>query len=155
MRFTDNKDIKITFEIEVLELFEKHKQLSENSLEAGGQLFAHFNSKEVIISKATGLRENDKRGRFFFWPNRKKENSEVKALFQKGFHYVGDWHTHPEPVPTPSDTDLKNISECYNKSKHNLQYFIMVVVGTAPFPNGIHVSLNSKNIHRKLHILSS
>lgn len=66
MQFTNNADITITFENEVLELFEKHKQLSEKSLEAGGQLFARFNKKEVIISKATGLRDGDKRGRFSF-----------------------------------------------------------------------------------------
>jgi hypothetical protein len=35
-------------------------------------LFARLSSEEVVVSKATGIREGDKRGRFLFWPNRKK-----------------------------------------------------------------------------------
>lgn len=46
MQFTNNGNIVITFEDEVLELFESHKQLSHDSLEAGGQLFAHFNKSQ-------------------------------------------------------------------------------------------------------------
>ncbi|MCD8497195.1 MAG: Mov34/MPN/PAD-1 family protein [Alphaproteobacteria bacterium] len=153
MQFTNNADITITFENEVLELFEKHKQLSEKSLEAGGQLFARFNKKEVIISKATGLRDGDKRGRFLFWPNRKKEQNEIKELFGEGYHYVGDWHTHPEIIPTPSKTDLKNIAECYTQSKHDLKYFIMVIIGTDGFPNGMHVSAHNSDQTIKLNFL--
>ena len=150
MQFTNNSDISVTFESEVLGLFERHKQLSEKSLEAGGQLFARFNATEVVISKATGLRDGDKRGRYLFWPNRKKEQNEIKELFGEGYHYVGDWHTHPEPVPTPSNTDLVNILECYNQSKHDLKYFIMVIVGTAAFPDGLYVSAHNSSCHKKL-----
>ena len=151
MRFTNESDISVTFASEVLELFEQHKQLSEKSLEAGGQLFARFNATDVVISKATGLRNGDKRGRYLFWPNRKKEQNEIKELFGEGYHYVGDWHTHPEPVPTPSNTDLVNILECYNQSKHDLKYFIMVIVGTAPFPDGLHVSIHRGSSSANLH----
>lgn len=150
MQFTNNADIRITFEKEVLELFEQHKQLSEKCLEAGGQLFARFNEKEVVISKATGLRNGDKRGRFLFWPNRKKEQNEIKELFGEGYHYVGDWHTHPELIPTPSNIDLVNILECYNQSRHDLKYFIMVIIGTDAFPNGIHVSIHNADLSSNL-----
>lgn len=152
MQFTNNSDINVTFESEVLELFERHKQLSEKSLEAGGQLFARFNATEVVISKATGLRDGDKRGRYLFWPNRKKEQNEIKELFGEGYHYVGDWHTHPEAVPTPSSTDLVNILECYSQSKHDLKYFIMVIVGTAFFPEGLHVSVHSSKSNQSLFV---
>lgn len=91
----------------------------------------------------TGLRDGDKRGRFLFWPNRKKEQNEIKELFGEGYHYVGDWHTHPEAMPTPSNTDLVSVLECYNQSKHDLKYFIMVIVGTDPFPNGLHASIHN------------
>lgn len=143
MQFTNNTDISVTFGKEVLELFEQHKQLTDKSLESGGQIFARFSVSEVMISKATGLRDGDKRGRFLFWPNRKKEQNEIKELFEQGYHYIGDWHTHPEPNPTPSNTDLVNIIECYNQSKHDLKYFIMVIVGTAPFPECLHVSIHN------------
>ena len=143
MQFTNNADVRVSFKNEVIELFEQHKQLTDKSLEAGGQLFARFSTTEVMISKATGLRNGDKRGRFLFWPNRKKEQNEIKELFGQGYHYIGDWHTHPEPSPTPSNTDLVNILECYDQSKHDLKYFIMVIVGTDPFPEGLHVSIHN------------
>lgn len=146
MQFSNDADINIRFEEEVLALFERYKQLDGKSLEAGGQLFARLNSKEVIVSKATGLREGDKRGRFLFWPNRSKEQTEINDLHREGYHYVGDWHTHPESIPTPSSTDLKNILECYNQSKHDLRYFIMVIVGTGPFPQGLHVSMHNSQL---------
>ena len=143
MWFTDNADINICFGEEVLELFEQHKQTKKKSLEAGGQLFARLSDKEVLVSKATGLREGDKRGRFLFWPNRKKEQDEIDALHKDGYHYVGDWHTHPESKPTPSNTDLVNILECYSQSKHELKYFIMTIVGTDQFPDSLHVSIHN------------
>ena len=152
MQFTNNADIRITFENEVLELFEQHKQLSEKSLESGGQLFARFDEKEVVISKATGLRDGDKRGRFLFLPNRSKEQDEIKELFGKGYHYVGDWHTHPESMPEPSKIDLENIVECYNKSKHDLRYFILVIVGQSSFPHGLHVSTHRSEVYEKLYV---
>ena len=151
MQFTNKSDISVTFASEVLELFEQHKQLSEKSFEAGGQLFARFNATEVVITKATGLRDGDKRGRYLFLPNRRKEKNEIRELFGEGYHYVGDWHTHPEAEPMPSNTDLVNILECYNQSNHDLKYFIMVIVGTAPFPDGLHVSIHSGSSSTSLH----
>lgn len=142
MRYGNKAGIRVTFENEVLALFEEHRQLTDKCLEAGGQLFARFNASEVIISKATGLRDGDKRGRFLFRPNRKKEQDEIQALFKEGYHYVGDWHTHPEGNPTPSDVDIENIRECYERSRHDLKYFILAIVGTNGFPTGLHVSLN-------------
>lgn len=140
MRFTNYTDVCICFTKEVLEIFEAHKQLSTRSLESGGQLFARFSDSEIVISKATGLREGDKRGRFSFWPNRRKEQDEITNLFADCYHYIGDWHTHPESTPTPSRIDLQNIAECYSQSIHDLNYFIMVIVGTNDFPEGLYVS---------------
>lgn len=148
MNFTNTKNINLTFTKDVLDLFKSHKQLSIRDLEAGGQLFAYFgDNRNVLISKATGLRPGDKRGRFLFWPNRRRERKEIKDLFAQGYHYVGDWHTHPQRIPTPSEQDIKSAFECYEKSQHNLKHFIMVIVGTDNFPNGISVSIhNSETI---------
>jgi len=145
MRFSDQQNLRVVFAKEVLALFEQHRQLTSKDLEAGGQLFARLSNGEVVISKATGLRDGDKRGRYLFWPNRLQERNEIKNLHKEGFHFVGDWHTHPEPEPKPSNTDLINILDCYSKSKHGLRYFIMVIVGSAHFPDGLHVSVHNTN----------
>ena len=58
-----------------------------------------------------------------------------------GLHFVGDWHTHPEPTPRPSEDDLKNMQECFAKSVHELRTFAMIILGTDPLQTGLHVAL--------------
>ena len=69
MKFSDEKKFNVLIEECVLKVFEEHKQLNSASLEAGGQLFAHFSENTISISRATGIRDGDKRSRFFFIPN--------------------------------------------------------------------------------------
>jgi hypothetical protein len=71
-------------------------------------------------------------------------------MHKRNLHYVGDWHSHPERVPSPSGRDLRSIRECAQKSTHGLNGFLLIVVGTAPFPEGLHVSLNNDDEHLRL-----
>lgn len=134
----------VVFSDEVIKLFKDHKQLRETDQEAGGQLFALFDDGKVKVIEATGLREGDRRGRRFFWPNRIAERREIKRRFEKGMHFVGDWHTHPEKIPSPSDIDLLNVRDCYMKSHHRLNSFLLTIVGTAEFPQGLSVSIHGE-----------
>ena len=74
-----------------------HRQFGPGSREAGGQLFARFEGKTIRIERATGPRPSDRRSLMAFVPNRLAERREITRLFKEGLHYVGDWHTHPEP----------------------------------------------------------
>jgi proteasome lid subunit RPN8/RPN11 len=64
-------------------------------------------------------------------------------MHRAGFHFVGDWHSHPEAVPTPSSSDTRTIMEAVAKSQHHLFGFVMIVVGNSRFPEALHVSLNT------------
>jgi integrative and conjugative element protein (TIGR02256 family) len=134
----------------VLNHFTKHQQLDNGSLEAGGQLFARFLDEYVTISKVTGPRAADHRSRYSYVPNRREEQREINDMHRRGFHFVGDWHTHPEPVPTPSPSDISTINQAVAKSQHHLLGFIMVVVGNGSFPSSLHVSLNTATSHLQL-----
>jgi integrative and conjugative element protein (TIGR02256 family) len=130
----------------VLKHFEKHKQKRADSLEAGGQLFARLSAlPEVIIEQATGPRPSDFRTRTLYIPDRSAEQPEIDYWHKKGLHYVGDWHTHPEVIPNPSSCDTESIRESFVESKHHLHGFLLMIIGTAPFPNGLYVSLNNAN----------
>lgn len=143
MQFTDGKTITIRFEEGVIACFDRHRQIKSSDAEAGGQLFARYGDGEVLICKATGPKENDKRGRFFFFPNRKSERAEILKNHEDGLHFIGDWHTHPEVIPKPSSDDFASIQNCYRESKHSLKYFIMVIIGTSEFPQGLSVSIHN------------
>jgi integrative and conjugative element protein (TIGR02256 family) len=112
------------------------------SREAGGQLFASIKNNRWVVAKATGPRPTDLRSRFAFRPDRKAEKSEIFALFRTGLHYVGDWHTHPQDVPSPSYTDIRNITETVQASEHSLPGFLMAIVGRLPAPDGLWLSFH-------------
>lgn len=128
---------RIVFHREVLEVFEKNKQTGYFTPETGGQLFALLKDGQVDIVRATEAGKRSKRSRFFFRPNRDDEQAEIRDAFAGDFHFIGDWHTHPEKKPTPSGTDLAKSTEIFTRSTHELNAFCLVVVGTAPFPNGL------------------
>lgn len=135
----------------VLAHFERYRQASPGSREAGGQLFARFDHLEIHLEHATGPRPTDYRSVTSFYPNRFVERREIRKYYKSGFHYVGDWHTHSELSPTPSHMDIASFQDMFSKSRHNLASFIMVIVGTAPLPAGLFVALcDDKGIHRLL-----
>jgi integrative and conjugative element protein (TIGR02256 family) len=126
----------------VIQQFRRHRQLRPADREAGGQLFARFDSSKVIVEEATGPRTRDRRTAFGFWPDRKAEQREINHRHRKGLHYVGDWHTHPEDRPQASKMDEVSIRECFLKSKHDLDAFILIIVGRLEGPKGLLVAVH-------------
>jgi integrative and conjugative element protein (TIGR02256 family) len=126
----------------VLDLFAQHQQHSPAANEAGGLLFADVTHSAIRVLSATAPSGADQRGRFFFRPNRRRAKSEIKRRFEEGLHFVGEWHTHPERCPSPSKVDLDSMSEAFMKSKHKLDYFIMIIVGNDHVDMKLSVSLH-------------
>ena len=134
----------------VLSHFERFRQTRPGLSEAGGQLFAKIAHRKIIVQVATGPRSGDKRGRTHYEPDRRAEQKEIDQMHIDGLHYVGDWHTHPDAIPSPSYTDLRSISETARKSRHSLSAFVMIIVGTAELPAALHVSIHNGDDHAVL-----
>ncbi len=115
------------------------------SREAGGQMFARLSLGKWRIEVATGLRRGDRRGRFHFWPNRKAEQAEINAYFKQGLDFVGDWHTHPENRPCPSNADYRSITNLVRESTHELPGMLMCIVGRDDPPKGMWMSLHLRD----------
>jgi len=122
---------------EVLETLNRHRQLENLSHEAGGQLFARFEADRMRILRATEPTPKSRRGRTYFWPSRREEQLEIESLYAEGLHYVGDWHSHPEPHPEPSSDDIEKIKGIHAKSKHDLNCILMLIVGTHKDAEGL------------------
>lgn len=133
----------------------RFRQISPQDTEAGGQLFAILDGIDTVIVEATLPKWLDKRSRYGFRPNRWLQQREIQDRYTKGQHFVGDWHTHPEPIPKPSKEDIRNITECFRSSHHDLHAFVTIIVGTAPIPQGFYVALFNDVIVRELIIESS
>src|SRR3546814_8042190 len=76
----------------------------------------------------------DRRTRTSYIPDRRAEQAEIFDRHARGLHYVGDWHTHPERYPQPSSPDAQSIAECVAKSTHQLNGFVLIIVGQAEPP---------------------
>jgi integrative and conjugative element protein (TIGR02256 family) len=118
-----------------------YQQIESFSAEAGGQLFARFSDAEIRVERATGPRISDRRSRYGYVPDRRREQEEIDALHRRGLHFIGDWHTHPEPRPCPSTSDIRSIQQAVRESTHHLNGFILLIAGTDRFPAGLFVSL--------------
>lgn len=125
----------------VLSLMGKYRQTTRLRAEAGGQLFAKITAKLIVVAVATEPHRKDFRRRFSFIPYKERLNAEIQSYFSKSFHYIGDWHTHPQKKPKPSWIDLKSMRSCFSQSRHELEHFLMVIVGNATTPDGIWVGL--------------
>lgn len=131
----------LVFTASVVEKFAKHRQLRFWQREAGGQLFGRLDGARIQIVEATGPRKTDRRTRTSYVPDRRAEQHEIDDRFDRGLHFIGDWHSHPEKVPLPSDRDVASLDETVRKSSHAMRGFVLVIVGQAPAPEGLHVSV--------------
>lgn len=132
----------LVFTDPVVDHFRRHRQLRWCQREAGGQLFARFDGTRILVEEASGPRRTDRRTRTSYVPDRRAEQVEILDRYARALHYVGDWHTHPEQHPYPSRPDARSIADSVAKSTHQLNGFVLVVVGKAEPPSGLHVSVH-------------
>lgn len=133
---------KLVLRASVLRTFRYHRQGRLFGRESGGQLFAGYDDAETIdVQEATPPRRGDARSRHSLIPDRRAEASEIAERYRRGLHFVGDWHTHPQSRPLPSQTDILNVQAAFLSSRHHLNAFVMIVVGRCPFPDGLFVAL--------------
>jgi integrative and conjugative element protein (TIGR02256 family) len=121
-------DQQIVFSLSALDVFSKCRQLNGEP-ESGGLLFAEFKFPQICIKKASSPHSTDRRWRTFFIPNRVFQRRLIRNCFKDGLHFVGEWHTHPVTAPVPSNVDLDSMTDAFLKSRHELNCFLMVIVG--------------------------
>lgn len=63
---------------------------------------------------------------------------------EKIYNFLGLWHTHPEDIPTPSPTDLKDINTVLNgitNLNHPVLYLIIGRVKTGIWISNINTDI--------------
>jgi integrative and conjugative element protein (TIGR02256 family) len=131
----------LIFTVPVLETFSTHRQLRFWQREAGGQLFGRLDGSRIEILEATGPRRTDRRTRTTYVPDRRAEQREIDDRFDRGMHFIGDWHSHPEKIPLPSYRDVSSLDDTVRRSNHSMLAFVLVIVGQLAAPEGLHVSI--------------
>jgi integrative and conjugative element protein (TIGR02256 family) len=102
-------DSKILVEAIPLESVDQYRQNNEVIPEAGGILLGYRREAHLHITMATHPQPSDKRRRYWF--SRSPSYHQQVAIRQwqasgMTMDYLGEWHTHPETIPSPSSLDL-------------------------------------------------
>jgi integrative and conjugative element protein (TIGR02256 family) len=122
----------VVFAADVLQLFKSHRQRFACQREAGGVLLGHRRGSHLEVVLATPPMSKDRRFEYLFErePDGHAE-AAVQAWEQAGntIDYVGEWHTHPQRVPTPSPLDRKEWRKL--GVKYAPKPLLVVVVGTS------------------------
>lgn len=131
----------------VLQLLDTYRQVNMSSLEAGGILLGYRRDPHLEVARITKPGVDDVRKRSFF--DRRDtchQSGAIEAWRNSGqfIDYVGDWHTHPEPYPTPSRIDLE---QWYSlRDQVNLNPMLELIIGTEELWVGLVVKGKARRL---------
>ena len=144
----------LEFGASAVETFQKHVQASRRSKESVGQLYSKdLTGDHLVVDVATVLKPTWAawaRVRF----DAKQAMAEREALFERGLHCIGLWHTHPEPSPTPSPEDRALARDHALAAAQQLSGLVFAIVGTLPMPAGVRVWVHDGQELRVSEVLS-
>lgn len=123
----------VRFKKKIIEELSEFIQKKSTQNESGGILLGkHLNSGgRIVIDDYTSPQPKDLQTRLNFF--RSLAHSEIarKKWIESDGHctFVGLWHTHPEAVPEPSVTDLKDWSNTLNNSRYEGKHLFFIILG--------------------------
>lgn len=101
---------------------------SERAREAGGIFLGSYRGPHIEITAITEPLPGDRRARHVFNRRDPGHRAAAKSAWEKSGRtktFTGEWHTHPEEVPTPSAVDLSTWKSLMNRSKDPLAFIIL------------------------------
>lgn len=117
---------------EVIQTFRRYVQDEMHKDEAGGILLGARRGDHFEVISGTEPTRYDVRARTHWQRSEKIHSTIARQAWEKSggmITYLGEWHTHPENIPSPSSIDIKE----WNKLSAACLYragYTMVIVGT-------------------------
>ena len=131
VRFFEGYGRRVTVNYEVAGVWQAHRQILATASEFFGVLMGttSVDRREVWIDGVTTPMRRDRRSRFSFSlrdPGHQRAVSRGFASSDGTAIYLGTWHTHPEPLPTPSRIDLDDWVTCLRANRGRPLAFVLV-----------------------------
>lgn len=102
--------------------------------EAGGALLGRhlLDSHDVVVDEVTTPQSADRRSRFAFFRSQRHEALAQERWRQQAetSAYLGLWHTHPQPDPTPSSVDYRDWQQALAGDAFEGDRLFFPIVGT-------------------------
>jgi integrative and conjugative element protein (TIGR02256 family) len=117
-----------------LDAFTRFVQFAPDSREAGGVLIGRhiLHTSDVVVDTVTTPLKGDRGTRTRFHRHAKGHQEILdRAWAESGGTsvYLGEWHTHPEPTPTPSSIDLGDWARRLRSDTVEAPFLLFVIVG--------------------------
>lgn len=107
--YSDEYGNLIVFTTEVMIRLYDFRQITPACLEAGGVLIGERRGHHMVVHQISEPGKGDRRSRYGVDRCGKHHQETVNNAFNSSSgirQYLGEWHTHPENFPSPSNTDL-------------------------------------------------
>lgn len=126
--------LRVELEDAVIERLLDFRQMSWRQHERGGQLFGEIVGSHVVVSDITGPRSADRSGLNWYEIDQAAAQAEIDERYTRGLNFVGDWHSHAQRNPGPSDRDFRSMRSLFATSRHGLNAIVMLIIGTETNP---------------------
>lgn len=110
-----------------------HRQLGRASSEAGGVLLGRrLHGGHLVVDEVSEPQPGDRAGRFTFHRSTDHQRIIDEAHERSGgtCGYLGEWHTHAERDPRPSEIDIDNWQRHAREDTYDAEELLFVIVGT-------------------------
>lgn len=119
---------------EALATMRSFEQHAADAFEAGGLLLGRYlsDAHDLVVDFVSTPMPDDERSRFGFFRGAKSHQRVIDAAWESSGGtccFLGDWHTHAEPAPTPSPMDVENWQKMLREAIEPDQACFFVIVG--------------------------
>jgi integrative and conjugative element protein (TIGR02256 family) len=143
-------DVSLTIESGVLSKFAEYIQNTDCKPESGGILMGYYiDEYSFIITDISTPTDDDICSRYNFIRSHKSAQRFIKKKFMSSNRkkiYLGEWHTHPENCPNPSNVDILSYKEQLSSNILNSKITFMIIVGLLKIYVGIYKNDILKNV---------
>lgn len=114
-----------------MQAFAQHRA---RDTEAGGVLLGRhlLDTPDVVVDEVTTPQASDRRSRTGFYRSSKHELLARQRWLEQHntLAYLGLWHTHPEPDPTPSSVDRNDWLQAVSRDTFEGDRLFFPIIGT-------------------------
>ena len=133
---TQGQHVLLNFAEGVLGVFEAYVQ-TRSRPESGGVLLGTVHERGLLITMATPPSRHDGRHPYLFERGPNGHRAVAQRAWRKSggtVRYLGEWHTHPQDLPSPSRIDREEWRKLA-RARQDRRPLLAVIVGR----RGLHV----------------
>lgn len=119
----------LRIEAGVLRCLRKYRQTRLGQSESGGQLFGTVTPSLVTVSHVARPHRSDQKARTSFRSDPERAQAAIQRFARRGLLYLGEWHTHAEPIPRPSFSDEEAMRSLFLRSQLSTSALLLLIIG--------------------------